>query len=236
MATKNTQRYAFRLCISERCVALGVAAFHLTNYVLDGARTKLVKALSLSSAFNVTHSFNMEVQGQGIAMGRIKELLWNVEHGRHGKDYALLMKAYHFNISNQLGIFITQYLRFFNRRFRLGIEVVWQVMPPMEDSSMLYLMKWQSAKKDWIYALTLQATALLAATLRPGSRPPSRSSSFPTPCPATKRLSALSVWSTNSERPPRELDHAKCQPKFGISIQLELSPLDKNALKGLTPL
>ncbi|PLW18210.1 hypothetical protein PCASD_16954, partial [Puccinia coronata f. sp. avenae] len=32
-----------------------------------------------------------------------------------------------------------------------------------------------------------------------------------------------------------ELDHAKSQSKFGIGIQLESSPLDENALKGLTP-
>jgi mitochondrial import receptor subunit TOM40 len=46
-----------------------LAAVHLTNYIFDGARAELAKALSLSPAFNVTHSFNMGAQGG--AMGGI---------------------------------------------------------------------------------------------------------------------------------------------------------------------
>jgi mitochondrial import receptor subunit TOM40 len=87
-----------------------------------------------------------------------------VEHERHGQDYALSMKAYNPNISNQSGIFITQYLQSLHPRFSLGIESVWQVMPPMEDASMSYLMKWQSAKREWISTLTLQATGPLQAS------------------------------------------------------------------------
>ncbi|KAA1120586.1 translocase of outer mitochondrial membrane [Puccinia graminis f. sp. tritici] len=44
------------------------------------------------------------------------------------------------------------------------VESVWQVMPPMEDASMSYLMKWQSAKREWISTLTLQATGPLQAS------------------------------------------------------------------------
>ncbi|KAI9615467.1 hypothetical protein H4Q26_011406 [Puccinia striiformis f. sp. tritici PST-130] len=165
---------------------------HLTNYIFDGARAELAKALSLSPAFNVTHSFNMGAQGG--AMGGINRIFaqgtidndatlmdisklqvqWpsnptspsvtQVEHERHGKDYALSMKAYNPTISNQSGIFITQYLQSLHPRFSLGIESVWQVMPPMEDASMSYLMKWQSAKREWISTLSLQATGPLQAS------------------------------------------------------------------------
>ncbi|KAA1111201.1 translocase of outer mitochondrial membrane [Puccinia graminis f. sp. tritici] len=185
---------------------------HLTNYIFDGARAELAKALSLSPAFNVTHSFNMGAQGGAMGgihpgtysfggmyatnnvkykyttlsihaivfaqgtidsdatlMGRFNyrwgskdisklQIQWpsnptnpsvtQVEHERHGQDYALSMKAYNPNISNQSGIFITQYLQSLHPRFSLGIESVWQVMPPMEDASMSYLMKWQSAKRE----------------------------------------------------------------------------------------
>ncbi|KAA1099505.1 translocase of outer mitochondrial membrane [Puccinia graminis f. sp. tritici] len=188
---------------------------HLTNYIFDGARAELAKALSLSPAFNVTHSFNMGAQGGAMGgihpgtysfggmyatnnvfaqgtidsdatlMGRFNyrwgskdisklQIQWpsnptnpsvtQVEHERHGQDYALSMKAYNPNISNQSGIFITQYLQSLHPRFSLGIESVWQVMPPMEDASMSYLMKWQSAKREWISTLTLQATGPLQAS------------------------------------------------------------------------
>lgn len=42
---------------------------HLTNYIFDGARAELSKALSLNPAFNVTHSFNLGAQGGSAAMG-----------------------------------------------------------------------------------------------------------------------------------------------------------------------
>lgn len=192
-----------------------VKSVHLNNYIFDGARAELAKALSLSPAFNVTHSFNMGAQGGALGginpgtysfggmyatnnifaqgtidndatlMGRFNyrwgpkdiskvQVQWpsnptnpsvtQLEHERHGKDYALSVKAYNPTLTNQSGIFITQYLQSLHPRFSLGIESVWQVMPPMEDASMSYLMRWQSPTKDWISTLNVQGQGPLQAS------------------------------------------------------------------------
>ncbi|CAH7669222.1 eukaryotic porin/Tom40 [Phakopsora pachyrhizi] len=87
-----------------------------------------------------------------------------LEHERRGKDYALSVKAYNPNLDDQSGIFITQYLQSIHPRLSLGVESVWQKLPPLEDASLSYLLKWQSARKDWISTLTLQGQGVLQAS------------------------------------------------------------------------
>ncbi|MBW0509568.1 hypothetical protein O181_049283 [Austropuccinia psidii MF-1] len=292
-------------------------AVHLTNYIFDGARAELSKALSLNPAFNVTHSFNMGAQAGALGgispgtysfggmyatnkifaqgtidndatlMGRLNyrwgpkdisklQLQWpsspsspsvtQLEHERHGKDYALSIKAYNPSLIDRSGIFITQYLQSLHPRFSLGVESVWQVMPPMEDASLSYLLKWHSANKDWISTLTLQAQGVIQASywqkLSERVDAAVDLQFVPHPLPrerkavstvglkydlrqATVRAQADSTGKVSMLLEQRvapmftfsvagELDHVKSQSKFGVGIQLESSPLDENALQGVT--
>lgn len=87
-----------------------------------------------------------------------------LEHDRRGQDYALSMKMYNPNPTDTSGIFIAQYLQSLHPRLSVGIESVWQAQPPMEDASVSYLLKWQSAQKDWISTFALQGQGVMQAT------------------------------------------------------------------------
>ena len=50
------------LRVDFRYLTVVKSATHLTNYIFDGARADLTKALSVNPAFQVTHSFSLASQ------------------------------------------------------------------------------------------------------------------------------------------------------------------------------
>ncbi|KAH9811263.1 eukaryotic porin-domain-containing protein [Melampsora americana] len=298
-----------------------IKGVHLTNYIFDGARAELSKALSLNPAFNVTHSFNLGAQGGSAAMGGVNPGTYNfgamyatnkifaqgsidndatlmgrlnyrwpteqdisklqiqwptsstspsvtqLEHDRRGQDYSLSFKIYNPNPIDKSGIFITQYLQSLHSRLSFGIESVWQIQPPMEDASLSYLLKWTSPQKDWISTLNLSGQGILQATYwqKLSEKVEAGLDLVCLPHPSPSERKALTTFGVRYDLRQAtirsqidshgkvsmlleqriaptftfsiagELDHFKSQSKFGIGIQLESSPLDENALQGVTP-
>jgi mitochondrial import receptor subunit TOM40 len=105
---------------------------------------------SLNGRFNYGWSASdiTKIQAQ-ISPSPASPSIVQIEHDRHGRDYALSFKAY--NPTPELtGIYGASYLQSVSPNFALGLECLLQrPLPNVQEAALGYLAKWTGAKKDW---------------------------------------------------------------------------------------